>query len=169
MQKKITTTYFLAAALTLIGMPAIAATPDLWDGAAAPPPDSLRVPDREMVQESFKYVPLSPIYFDNGKATITHEGQRSLDAAVAYLLQHDDIKRILVEGHTDEVGSEAYNYGLSERRAQIVRNYLTVKGVDPKLINPIGKGEHHPVDQNWTRDGRRRNQQVSIYAIHWER
>lgn len=169
MTNKTATPFFLAAVLALTGQAALAATPGLWDDAAGAPPQSLLVPDKEMEPASFEYVPLSPVYFDSGKATITHEGQRSLDAAAAYLLQHDDIKRILVEGHTNEIGGKSYNDKLSDRRAQIVRNYLIVKGVHPKLINPIGKGEHHPVDQNWTRDGRRRNQRVSIYAIHWAR
>ncbi len=169
MNKISTPNYLLAAALILACLPALAATPGLWDGAAALPPDSLHVPTEEMAPESFEYVPLSPIHFDSGKATITHQGQRSLDAAVDYLRRHANIKRILVEGHTDEVGGKTYNDGLSDRRARIVRNYLTVKGIDPELINLIGKGEYHPVDQNWTRDGRRRNRHVSIYAVHWQR
>jgi len=170
MKKKSTTPFFLAAALTLGCQAVSAATPGLWDGKAAPPPDSLRVPEMANVEHGpFEYVPLGPVYFDSGKATITREGQQSLDAAVDYLLNHHDIKRILVEGHTDDVGSKTYNDTLSDRRADIVRNYLTVKGVDPNLINLIGKGEHAPVDQNWTRDGRRRNRHVTIYVVHWQR
>lgn len=167
MKNKYLTACFLA--LSLLAQPAGAATPGLWDGSAAMPPSSLQVPETDLIPGTFEYVPLHPVYFDSGQATITHDGQRALDAAVEYLRRHDNLQRILVEGHTDEVGSRNYNEGLSDRRAQIVRNYLTIKGVDPTLIELVGKGEAHPVDQNWTRQGRQRNRHVSIYAIHWAR
>lgn len=169
MTKRYLTTICLAIVIAVCSQQATAATPGLWDGAAAMPPQTLFVPEKDLDPGSFKYVPLSPIYFDSDKATLTYEGQQSLDAAVDYLLKHDNIQRILVEAHTDEKGARTYNDGLSDRRANIVRNYLTVKGVDPNLINVIGKGEYHPVDENWTREGRQRNRHVSIYAVLWDR
>ena len=153
--------------MALSSLCAIAATPGLWDGPAATPQETLRVPSNDLQDGSFEYVSLSPVYFDSDKATLTRDGQKALDAASEYLLKHDNIKRILVDGHTDEKGSISYNDKLSDRRANIVRNYLTIKGIDPNLINLAGMGEHKPVDQNWTRDGRQRNRHVSIYALHW--
>ncbi len=169
MMKRDLKTVFLAAAMALYSHQGFAATPGLWDGTAAMPPETLFVPENQLSQGSFKYVSLRPVYFDSSKATLTYEGQQALDAAAEYLLKHDNIKRILIEGNTDEKGSEAYNDNLSDRRATIVRNYLTIKGIDPNLINLAGKGEFHPVDQNWTREGRQRNRHVSIYALHWNR
>lgn len=169
MTKRDVKTVLLAAAMAICSHQALAATPGLWDGAAAKPPETLHVPENELTQGSFEYVSLSPVHFGSDKATLTYEGQQTLDAAVEYLLKHDNIKRILVEGNTDEKGGKAYNDNLSDRRSMIVRNYLTVKGIDPNLINIIGKGEYHPVDQNWTREGRQRNRHVSIYALHWKR
>lgn len=169
MSKRRITSYLLTAAMALGGYQTHAASPGLWDGVAEMPAESLRVPEKDVNAGTFEYVPLSPVYFESDRAIISHEGQRSLDAAVDYLLKHANIKRILVEGHTDEIGSIGYNDKLSDRRANIVRNYLTINGIDPELINMMGKGEYHPVDQNWTREGRRRNRHVSIYAVHWSK
>ena len=167
MTKKIIKQFVFSAAMALSSHCAIAATPGLWDGPATTPQETLRVPGSDLQDGSFEYVSLSPVYFDSDKATLTRDGQKALDAASEYLLKHDNIKRILVDGHTDEKGSISYNDKLSDRRANIVRNYLTIKGIDPNLINLAGMGEHKPVDQNWTRDGRQRNRHVSIYALHW--
>ena len=169
MSKRKIISYLLAAALAPSAYQTYAASPGLWDGVAEMPAESLRVPENDVNAGTFEYVPLSPIYFESDRAIISHEGQRSLDAAANYLLKHTNIRRILVEGHTDEIGNIDYNDKLSDRRANIVRNYLTIKGVDPELINMMGKGEYHPVDQNWTREGRKRNRHVSIYAVHWNK
>ena len=169
MNNKIIKQIIFSITIALFSHGAIAATPGLWDGVAATPPEPLRIPNNELQDGSFEYVPLSPVYFEINKATLTREGQLALDAASEYLLKYDNIRRILIDGHTDERGSISYNDKLSDRRATIVRNYLTVKGIDPILINLEGMGEHRPVDQNWTRDGRRRNRHVSIYALHWNR
>lgn len=139
----------------------------LWSGAADLPPESIKIQSHSPEEGSFRFVPMPPVHFDSDKATLTHEGQLALDAAVEYIKQHSDIKRLLIEGHTDWVGSAKYNDRLSDRRSEIVRNYLTIKGVDPLIMNILGKSEHAPVDENWTREGRSRNRQVSIYAIRW--
>lgn len=114
----------------------------------------------------FKYVSLSPVYFHHDKDTLTEQGQLSLEAAVAYIHKHDTISRIIIEGNTDYVGPQNYNYKLSDRRIRSVRAYLTAMGVDSTLITVQGRGETQPVDENWTRAGRERNRQVAIFAIH---
>lgn len=146
------------------------ATPNLW-GPKVVSPAALHVPaeQSDITAKSFKYVALNPVLFNSGKATISHEGQKALDAAADYLLKHNNIQRILVEGNTDYIGTKGYNDRLSDRRSEMVRNYLTLKGVDPNLIVLSGKGETDPVDQNWTRDGRSRNRHVAIYAVQWQR
>ncbi len=156
--------------LLVIGPAHADRTPNMW-GPKAVSPLSLYVPESQanVLEESFKYVPLHPVLFNPGKATISSEGQKALDAAADYLLKHGNIQRILVEGNTDYIGSNSYNDRLSDRRSEMVRNYLTLKGVDPSLLTITGKGETTPVDQNWTRDGRQRNRHVAIYALHWQR
>ncbi|MBI3773918.1 MAG: OmpA family protein [Gammaproteobacteria bacterium] len=146
--------------------PPILSTKDLWGDLPPPPPETIIVPEAGATPASkLEYVALSPIYFESGKATLTHEGQQALDAAVTYIRKHKTIKRLLIEGNADSRGSVRYNDRLSDRRAEIVRSYLTVNGIDPNIMAPIGKGEHVPADQNWSRDGQRRNRQVAIIAV----
>lgn len=143
--------------------------PNLW-GPKVASPETLHVPEAQssVAGESFQYVSLHPVLFNSSKATISSEGQRALDAAANYLLKHNNIKRILIEGNTDSVGANGYNDRLSDRRSEMVRSYLTLKGVDPNLLVLSGRGETTPVDQNWTRDGRQRNRHVAIYVLHWQ-
>lgn len=69
---------------------------------------------------------------------------------------------IVVEGHTDSTGSEAYNQGLSERRAWSVQRLLTERGVHPSRISAIGYGESRPVASNDNPAGRQLNRRVEI-------
>lgn len=68
-----------------------------------------------------------------------------LDDIAAKIKEHKDIELVMVTGHTDRIGSEAYNQKLSERRANVVKQYLVDKGVDASLIKTEGKGESEPV------------------------
>lgn len=142
--------------------------PSLWSDNPATP-DTLVVPKQDMDKASFQYVTLSPVKFNSGQASLTFDGQRALEAAAKYLSEHGNIQRILIEGNTDYVGSRSYNDSLSDRRIKAVRNYLTLKGINADLIASQGRGEHTPVDQNWTREGRARNRNVAIHAVHWQR
>lgn len=141
--------------------------PNLW-GPKVVSPESLHLREQPLTEESFRYVSLHPVLFDSGKATISAEGHKALDAAADYLLKNGSIKRILIEGNTDYAGNERYNDNLSDRRSAMVRNYLTLKGVSPDLMVLSGNGEHDPVDLNWTRSGRQRNRHVAIYVVHWQ-
>jgi outer membrane protein OmpA-like peptidoglycan-associated protein len=73
---------------------------------------------------------------------------------------------LLIAGHTDSVGSDDYNFGLSERRAQASADYLMTRGVSGSRINIVGLGETEPVDTNDTASGRQANRrvEVAIYA-----
>ncbi|HEX7340647.1 MAG TPA: OmpA family protein [Rhodanobacteraceae bacterium] len=83
----------------------------------------------------------------------------------------DTLKRypkvvVKVVGYTDSVGSSAYNQKLSERRAQIVYNYLTSHGVDAsRLEGPTGMGEADPIASNKTKDGRAQNRRVELKVV----
>ena len=86
----------------------------------------------------------------------------TLDQAVSVLNQQPDLK-VEVDGHTDSIGSDAYNQALSERRAQIVANYLTSHGVDQGRISGVqGFGEQKPIADNATPDGRAQNRRVEL-------
>lgn len=73
---------------------------------------------------------------------------------------------ILIEGHTDDKGSDEYNLKLSKDRAQAVRNFLIAQGVDPSRMTTQGYGESQPVATNDTAEGRQQNRrvEVAIYA-----
>ena len=141
----------------------------LWGPPVPTPPQSLAITKQPIHPGSFEFVALTPVFFETDKASINHDAQLALDSVADYLLSHDNITRIIIEGHADYRANVPYNDGLSDRRIERVRAYLTIKGIDPKLMTLTGRGELAPVDINWSRDGRRRNRHVAVYAVHWHR
>ncbi len=90
----------------------------------------------------------SKVLFDFDRAVLKPEGKAAIDSmVVAKLAQMQKLEVVLVTGHTDRIGTEAYNQKLSERRADSVRDYLVSKGVDKAKIETIGLGEKQPVVQ----------------------
>lgn len=85
--------------------------------------------------------------FGFDKSALKAEGKAELDAAAAKIKANPEIKAVIVTGHTDRIGSDAYNQKLSERRAKQVADYLVAQGVDSGLITASGKGESEPVVQ----------------------
>ncbi|MGN6788288.1 MAG: OmpA family protein [Rhodanobacteraceae bacterium] len=85
-----------------------------------------------------------------------------LNQAVDTLNRYPQVK-IEIDGYTDSIGTEQYNQGLSERRANIVNSYLTSHGIDPSRITAVkGFGESNPIDTNKTAAGRQRNRRVEF-------
>ena len=90
----------------------------------------------------------SKALFDFDKAVLKPEGKAAIDSQViTKLAQVQKLDVVIVTGHTDRIGSDAYNQKLSERRADAVRDYLVSKGVDKAKIETIGLGEKQPVVQ----------------------
>jgi OOP family OmpA-OmpF porin len=85
--------------------------------------------------------------FGFNQASLKAEGKAALDEAAAKIKANPEIKAVIVTGHTDRIGSDAYNLKLSEKRAKQVANYLVAQGVDSALITAAGKGESEPVVQ----------------------
>lgn len=85
--------------------------------------------------------------FGFDKANINEEGKAALDEAAAKIKANPVINAVIVTGHTDRIGTDAYNQKLSERRAAQVKEYLTAQGVDQSIIQTMGKGESEPVVQ----------------------
>jgi outer membrane protein OmpA-like peptidoglycan-associated protein len=102
----------------------------------------------------------SDISFDSGRADIKPEMRPVLDKLTTNL---DPKVRMTVVGHTDATGSDALNDALSIERAQSVRNYLSVRGVDAQRIAVQGRGSHEPVASNATDSGRAQNRRVEIF------
>lgn len=105
---------------------------------------------------------LTGVNFEFDKATLTPEAQQILEEAVTLLKETDDIVEVRVEGHTDSIGSEAYNQELSQRRAESVVDYLTSRGVSGSNLVPVGLGENFPVANNDTEAGRAANRRVDF-------
>jgi OOP family OmpA-OmpF porin len=88
----------------------------------------------------------SKVLFDFDKAVLKPEGKAAIDSqVVGKLAQIQKLEVVLVTGHTDPLGSDAHNQKLSERRAEVVRDYLVSKGVPKDKIEAIGVGEKQPV------------------------
>jgi len=105
---------------------------------------------------------LTGVNFAFDKATLTPEAKEILEEAVTLLKETDDIVEVRVEGHTDSIGSEAYNQELSQRRAESVVDYLTSRGVSGSNLLPVGLGENFPVANNDTEAGRAANRRVDF-------
>ena len=103
-------------------------------------------------------------FFDFDKTVIKPEGQQILDQ-VASQAASINLETLIATGHTDSTGPEAYNQGLSERRANAVKDYLVSKGVPADRIYVEGKGETSPVASNATREGRAQNRRVEIEIV----
>ena len=101
--------------------------------------------------------------FDFNKAQIKPEGKRRLDDVVRLMRDNPNL-RIEAVGHTDSVGSDAYNMKLGERRARAVADYLVAEGVSPSRIDVRSLGESRPVASNATAEGRAENRRVEIIA-----
>jgi OOP family OmpA-OmpF porin len=104
------------------------------------------------------------IQFDFGKATIRKESNKILDDAVKVLAQYDDL-RIMVSGHTDNVGEAQKNIELSQARANSVKEYMVGKGIDASRIETRGAGSNEFVADNATDKGRQENRRIEFKLI----
>ncbi|HEX6613639.1 MAG TPA: OmpA family protein [Rhodanobacteraceae bacterium] len=92
----------------------------------------------------------------------TSDSMAILDQAVDTLNRYPQVQ-IEIDGYTDSIGTDKYNQGLSERRANIVDGYLTAHGISSSRITAVqGFGETHPIDTNKTAAGRQRNRRVEL-------
>ncbi|MBN7117076.1 OmpA family protein [Ectopseudomonas oleovorans] len=100
------------------------------------------------------------VKFDFDKAEVKQESYGDIKALADFMKQYPQTSTV-VEGHTDSVGSDAYNQGLSERRASAVRDVLVNQyGVESSRVQAVGYGESRPVADNATADGRAINRRV---------
>ncbi|MDO5510609.1 MAG: OmpA family protein [Weeksellaceae bacterium] len=103
----------------------------------------------------------SAVRFEYNKSSLTAEAQTNLDRVVNVFKEYPDTD-ILIVGHTDNVGSAAYNRPLSQQRAKAVRDYLVSKGVNSNRIRVEGVGFSEPRYSNDTADGRAGNRRVEF-------
>lgn len=104
---------------------------------------------------------LAGVTFQPNSARLTAEGRTTLDAVAESLGRQEGLK-VEIAGHTDSIGSEAYNALLSQQRADAVRTYLTGKGIDGDRMTAVGYGETDAIASNDTEEGRRANRRVEF-------
>ena len=105
-----------------------------------------------------------PGNFETNSATLTGDSRPILDTVAADLKKYPRLK-VEVQGHTDSVGADAYNLGLSQRRAASVREYLLSQGVASAQLTAKGYGETQPVADNTTPAGRQENRRVALSVL----
>lgn len=106
-----------------------------------------------------------PVLFATGSIEVSSDFYGLLDLGVAVMSLNPQVVMI-VEGHTDEVGSTEANQRLSEERARAVVAYITDKGIDPGKFEVIGKGETDPVAPNDTPEGRQQNRRIEVQLVN---
>jgi OOP family OmpA-OmpF porin len=136
--------------------PAVAAAP------AAPAAAPVRAPAAAPTSEKVTYA--ADAFFDFDKAVLKPAGKAKLDELVANL-KGLNLEVIIAVGHTDSVGSVAYNQKLSVRRAESVKAYLVSKGVEANRVYTEGKGKSQPVADNKSAAGRAKNRRVEIEVV----
>jgi len=107
---------------------------------------------------------LGDVLFDVDQATLKAGSMQKLFRLVTFL-RDEPTRGVLVEGHTDSTGSEAYNLSLSERRAQAVRSFLVEGGVEASRVLARGYGKGYPIAGNDTAGGRQLNRRVEIVIL----
>jgi len=136
--------------------------PDLISKPGRPAPAPAAKPRPRPVAD--KVTLAADVLFDFDKSVIKPEGRTRLDDLVSKI-GGINLEVVIAIGHTDSIGSDAYNQKLSVRRAESVKAYLVSKGVPANRIYTEGKGEKQPVASNKTKDGRAKNRRVEIEVI----
>lgn len=108
---------------------------------------------------------LDRVFFETNKAVILIESHNLLDDVAAILQKHDNIKKVEIQGHTDDRGSDSYNMKLSQSRAESVREYLIKQGVDADRLVAKGLGESQPLEAAETEAARAKNRRVEFRIL----
>jgi len=107
---------------------------------------------------------LQQVHFATGKSTILADSYDLLKQVVDVVVRNN-VKRISIEGHTDNKGVKAANQTLSEDRARAVKDYLVSQGVDAKRLESVGYGDTKPIAPNLTARGRELNRRVEFIVL----
>jgi len=105
------------------------------------------------------------INFDTGSDKISGRSEALMDRIAEKIKANPQVKRIRIEGHTDDVGGAKKNQELSQARAESVRNFLIKKGVEPERLQAVGYGDTRPLDKRKTAEARAKNRRVEFIIV----
>ena len=131
---------------------------------AAPAPAPRAAAPAQPPAAATKVTYAADAFFDFDKSVLKAEGKAKLDDLVGKV-KGINLEVVIAVGHTDSVGSDAYNQKLSVRRAESVKAYLVSKGIEKNRVYTEGKGEKQPVADNKTSAGRAKNRRVEIEVV----
>lgn len=132
--------------------------------AATPAPAPKPAAPRLAPAAATKVTYAADAFFDFDKSVLKADGKAKLDD-LAQKVKAINLEVIIAVGHTDSVGTDAYNQKLSQRRSEAVKAYLITKGIEKNRIYTEGKGEKQPVADNKTSEGRSKNRRVEIEVV----
>jgi large repetitive protein len=133
--------------------------PETWNGFE----DDDGCPDETLAKvEGGKIVIAQKIFFDTGRATIKAESFPVLQAVAAVMKANPAVKKVAIEGHTDDVGVDARNLKLSDDRAKSVMGWLTQNGIEAERLTAQGFGETRPAVVGTTKEAREANRRVEF-------
>jgi OOP family OmpA-OmpF porin len=142
----------------------VVAPPPPAPPVAPPPPPPAPAPVAPAAPTSEKVTYSADAFFDFDKASLKPAGKEKLDELVQRA-KDMNLEVIIAVGHTDSVGTDAYNQKLSIKRADAVKGYLVSKGIEKNRVYTEGKGEKQPVASNKTAEGRQKNRRVEIEVV----
>jgi outer membrane protein OmpA-like peptidoglycan-associated protein/opacity protein-like surface antigen len=126
-----------------------------------PPPPPPVAPPQAVIET----IVLQSVHFEFDKSRLTPLGRRVLDEAAQKIKDNPRLS-VVIEGNTDSIGTELYNLGLGQRRAEVVMGYLVLRHqVDPKRMTPLSYGESRPIADNRTAEGRALNRRVEFKVL----
>lgn len=148
----------------LVSMPPPAPAPVAAAAPAAPGARPAPAPAPAPQVAATKVTYAADAFFDFDKSVLKPEGKAKLDDLVGKV-KGINLEVIIAVGHTDSIGTDAYNQKLSVRRAEAVKAYLVSKGIEKNRVYTEGKGEKQPVADNKTAEGRAKNRRVEIEVV----
>ncbi len=124
------------------------------------------VPNAEVIREGEGIIVKfdSGILFDVDQSALKGEARSNIES-LATSLKNNPQTNILIVGHTDATGTDAYNYRLSERRAASVKTYAVSQGISSARLTTEGRGETEPISDNTTDSGKSQNRRVEIVIV----
>ena len=126
-------------------------------------PAATAVPASQTAPASGALPDLGTVHFDSDEATLTPEGQATLQQAVAAMKANPNV-HLRLEGYTDSTGDTSHNLDLSQQRARTVADFLKAQGIDGSRLTGGGFGPSNPADTNATSTGKADNRRVELFS-----